>query len=188
MIRKYVYNEKEYFSAYAVKQAIFEAERLAFEAEPDEGKAEFWAQYGVTYTEEPEPEPSLEDVRSQKLNELEDAFLNWYEKDATMISSLGFECDSDARAKMDVDGLVTKAQAEGIEDYSTTFMDAKNQPHLIGFEELKTIQLEIIDSGLAVYNQKWAMRTAINAAETVEELEAIEIKFTKQDFSTEVDA
>ena len=84
---------------------------------------------------------------------------------------------------MDVDSLVTKAQAEGIETYSTVFMDAKNQPHAIGFEELKTIQLEIIDAGLATYNQKWTMRSAINEAETKEDLEAIEIEFTVVDFS-----
>lgn len=183
MIKKYVYNEQTYDSAKAVKQAIFENERLAFEAEPDEGKVEFWAKWGVTYTEEPDPEPTLEELKTLKLNDLENVFLAWYEQDATLISSLGFECDSDARAKMDVDSLVTKAQAEGVEAYSTTFMDAKNQPHLINFEELKTIQLEIIDAGLTAYNQKWALRTAINEAETKEDLEAIEIKFTKADFS-----
>lgn len=52
MIKKYVYNNQTYSSAYAVKQAIFEAERIAFGVEPAEGKAEFWAQYGVTYSEE----------------------------------------------------------------------------------------------------------------------------------------
>lgn len=55
MVKKYVYNGREFSTAYAVKQAIFEAERIAFGAEPCEGKTEFWAQYGVDYTETEDP-------------------------------------------------------------------------------------------------------------------------------------
>lgn len=51
MLKKYVYGGREFSTSYAVKQAIFEAERIAFGAEPSEGKAEFWAQYGVEYSE-----------------------------------------------------------------------------------------------------------------------------------------
>lgn len=55
MVKKYVYNGREFSTAYAVKQAIFEEERIAFGAEPSEGKTEFWAQYGVDYTETEDP-------------------------------------------------------------------------------------------------------------------------------------
>lgn len=182
MTIKYVYKEKEYNLVRDLIQDIWNDSHVLIKI-PTENEEAFWEQYGVTYIEEPDPEPTLEELKTLKLNDLENAFLAWYEQGATLISSLGFECDSDARAKMDVDSLVTKAQAEGIETYSTVFMDAKNQPHAIGFEELKTIQLEIIDAGLAVYNQKWTMRSAINEAETKEDLEAIEIEFTVVDFS-----
>lgn len=183
MIRKYVYDGKTYWTPYSVKQAIFDKERTVFSAEPEKNKAEFWAQYGVTYTEEPDPEPTLEQAKAKKLSELETAFLSWYESDAKMISSLGYECDCDARAMMDVTGLVTAAEATEASTYSTAFMDANNQPHLVGLEQLKTLQLEIIAAGQAAYQEKWALRSTIEAAETVEAVQAIEIKFTKQDFS-----
>ena len=183
MIKKYVYKEKEYSSEWAVRQAINETENIAFGPEPKGELAElqaFWADLGVTYTEE---EPSLEDTKSVKLRELERKFLDWYEIGATMVSSLGYECDSDARAMMDVNGLVITAETTETQAYSTTFMDANNQPHKVGFEQLKTIQLEIIAAGQAAYQEKWTLRTQILAAETKEALEAIEIAFTKQDFS-----
>lgn len=186
MIKKYVYKEKEYSSEWAVRQAISETENIAFGPEPKGELAElqaFWADLGVTYTEE---EPSLEDAKSVKLRELERKFLAWYETGATIVSSLGYECDSDARAMMDVNGLIITAETTETQAYSTVFMDANNQPHMVGLEQLKTIQLEIIAAGQAAYQEKWTLRTQILAAETKEALEAIEIAFTKQDFSTEV--
>lgn len=189
MIRKYIYQEQEYFSSYSVRQAIWKNEGKVFSAEPEQGKAEFWAALGVTYTEEPDPvpePPTVEEVRAQKLDELEKKFLQWYEQDATLVSSLGYECDSAARAMLDISGLVIKAEADGVEKastYSTTFMDANNQPHLVGTEQLKTIQLEIVSAGQAAYQEKWTMRSQILAAENAEDLEAFEIAFTKQDFS-----
>ena len=189
MIHKYTYQDQEYQSAWAVRQAIWEKEHKVFGSEPKEGKTEFWAALGVTYTEEPDPvpePPTVDEVRSQKLDELEKKFLQWYEQDATLVSSLGYECDSDARAMLDISGLVIKAEADGIEKastYSTTFMDANNQPHIVGTEQLKTIQLEIVSAGQAAYQEKWELRTLILSAEDVETLEAIDITFTKQDFS-----
>ena len=55
MMRNYSYDGKNYSTAFFVKQAIFEKERIAFGAEPGEGKTEFWTQYGVEYTETAEP-------------------------------------------------------------------------------------------------------------------------------------
>ena len=189
MIRKYTYQDQEYQSAWAVRQAIWEKEHKVFGSEPKEGKTEFWAALGVTYTEEPDPvpePPTVDEVRAQKLDELEKKFLQWYEQDATLVSSLGYECDSDARAMLDISGLVIKAEADGVEKastYSTTFMDANNQPHLVGTDQLKTIQLEIVSAGQVAYQEKWTMRSQILAAENAEDLEAFEIAFTKQDFS-----
>ena len=65
MIKKYVYKEKEYSSSWAVRQAIYKAENTAFGPEPTgeyEEKKAFWEQFGVTYTEEPDPEPTEEEL------------------------------------------------------------------------------------------------------------------------------
>lgn len=58
MIRKYVFNGQTYRSAYAVRQAIWKENRVAFGPEPEKDKAEFWETLGVTYTEEADPVPS----------------------------------------------------------------------------------------------------------------------------------
>lgn len=129
------------------------------------------------------PEPTVDEVRQQKLQELDQKFLAWYENDATVTSSLGFVADSDARAMMDTTGLVTTLEAMPAETRSTVaFMDASNTPHLLTLEQMKTVQLEIIQNGQSAYAQKWAYRTAIEAAETVGALNAIEIAFHGEDF------
>lgn len=72
MIKKYVYKEKEYSSAWQVRQAIYEAENTAFGPEPKgeyEEKKAFWEQFGVTYTEEPDPEPTEEELLEQAKHE-----------------------------------------------------------------------------------------------------------------------
>lgn len=69
MQKKYVYKEKEYTSEWLVREAIKKQERKAFGAEPEEGKAEFWESLGVTYTEEPDPEPTEEELLEQAKRE-----------------------------------------------------------------------------------------------------------------------
>ena len=130
------------------------------------------------------PAPSIEELKTAKLTRLDSAFLQWYETDAVVTSSLGFVADSDSRAMMDVNGLVTTLEAQPVETRATVaFMDANNEPHLLSLEQLKTVQVEIIQNGQSAYQQKWSMRTAIEQATTKEELEAIEIKFSAEDFS-----
>lgn len=130
------------------------------------------------------PAPSIEELKTEKLSQLDSAFLQWYETDAVVTSSLGFVADSDARAMMEVSGLVTTLEAQPAESRSTVaFMDHDNQAHLLTLDQLKTVQLEIVQNGQSAYQQKWTLRTAIEQATTKEELEAIEIKFSAEDFS-----
>lgn len=130
------------------------------------------------------PEPSLEEVKSFKLQELERAFLQWYEADAVVTSSLGFVADSDVRAVTDVEGLITVSEATPEESRSTVaFMDHENVPHMLSLEQLKTLHLEILQNGQAAYQQKWAIRTAIEGAETADAVNAVQIKFEGLDFT-----
>ena len=130
------------------------------------------------------PAPTLDELKTAKLAELDTAFMSWYEDKATVTTSLGFVADSDARAMMDVNGLVTTLESQPAETRDTVaFMDANNEAHLLTLESLKQVQLEIIENGQSAYQQKWAIRTAIENAQTKEELEAIEIVFTAEDFS-----
>lgn len=130
------------------------------------------------------PEPTLEEVQDMKRRELESAFMDWYENKATVTTSLGFVADSDARAMMDVNGLVTTLEAQPEETRATVaFMDHDNQPHLLTLEQMKTVQLEIIQNGQSAYAQKWALRTAIEEAEDAKMLMDLEITFKGEDFS-----
>ena len=130
------------------------------------------------------PEPTLEEVKSQKLAELEQKFLSWYETDAVVTSSLGFVADSDSRAMMDTSGLVTTLEAQPEEARGTVaFMDHNNVSHQLTLEQMKTVNLEIIQNGQSAYAQKWTMRTAIEQAQDVEAVNAISIEFHGEDFS-----
>lgn len=128
--------------------------------------------------------PALDDVKAEKLAELDAAFMDWYEKDATVMTSLGFVADSDSRAITDVTGLVTVLEAQPAETRSTVaFMDHDNVPHTLTLEQMKTVQLEIIQNGQSAYAQKWAYRSAIENAESVEALQVLKFEFTGEDFS-----
>lgn len=130
------------------------------------------------------PEKTVEEVRTEKKRALDSAFASWYEDGATLKSSLGFEADSDSRAMQDVNGLVTAAEAQAtFAADGLIFMDAKNVGHEVTLDQLKTLQLEIIASENAAYQEKWKLRDAIEAATTKEELDAIEIVFQPLDFS-----
>lgn len=182
MVQKYLYKETTYNSAWEVRQAINEAEGLAFGDEPKEGRVEFWAELGVTYTEEPDPAPDVESVRTEKLGELERAFLSWYNYGAVCTSSLGFDVDADSRAMMDINGLVIAAE-NNVAQGTVAFMDHNNVPHDLTAEQLKVVQMEIIANGQDAYRQKWELRTAIQTAESVDAINAVEISFVGMDFT-----
>lgn len=149
------------------------------EVEPVDGKRRFQII--------PNGVPSLAEVKQSKLDALDFAFRQWYEKDATVASSLGFVADSDSRAMMDVSGLITVLESQPKSSRSTvSFMDHDNVAHDLTLDGLKTVQLEIIQNGQAAYSQKWAFRMQIESAESVEALQAIEITFTALDFSASV--
>lgn len=185
MKQVYIYNEQTYDNAYSVRQALYKAEKISFGPEPEENKTEFWAALGVQYSEEEDPQPTIEEVKASKLAELDRAFIQWYEQDAVVTSSLGFVADSDSRAITDVTGLVTVLEAQPAETRSTVaFMDHANVPHTLTLDQIKTVQLEIIQNGQSAYAQKWAYRTAIESAESLEALQAMTFDFTGEDFSS----
>lgn len=131
------------------------------------------------------PEKTVEEVRTEKMRALDAAFMSWYEDGATVVSSLGFEADSDQRAISDVNGLVTAVEAQAtLSDSGVIFMDANNVGHQVSLDQLKALQLEIIQAGQAAYQEKWKLRDAIEKAKTKEELGKIVIAFHPVDFST----
>lgn len=122
------------------------------------------------------PEPSIAERKTAKSNEVKANYLNYRSIGATVPSSLGFTADANTRAWTDVMGLVTKAQSTPDGD-KITFRAADNTFHEITRDQLSTLLLEIIATGEDSYAQKWKMDRAIEAAQTKDELDAIDTTF-----------
>ena len=118
----------------------------------------------------PPPAPTLEEAHAVKLAEISAAF-ELAGATAHVTSSLGFEIDANERANRDTEGLITVLSAT--EAPGTFFCDYNNAMREVTLEQLKTIRLEIIAHGQALYAKKWLLREAANAAQTVAEIQAV---------------
>lgn len=127
------------------------------------------------------PEPSLDDLKAQKLSQLESEFLDYRtSKNTWTQSSLGFKVNANSTAYMDVDGLVgilNSRRVSGQENPTITFMDFDNLPHDLTQDQLTTIKNEISMSGTRAYAIKWDLRQKIQTASSKEELDDIKIGF-----------
>ena len=134
------------------------------------------APLGVTLLPEPEPDPAevLAEARASRLRTLGEAFA-LAEQQGHFGSSLGFEVDATERANRDVAGLIELLSSTG--QAETLFCDYGNQMRAVTLASLKTLRLELIVHGQLLYARKWLLRGRIGAAQTLEDLEGIEITF-----------
>lgn len=65
----YEYKGKRYTSEYAVRDALWDTEGVAFGAVPYEGAEDFWGRLGVKVLTEPDPEPTPEQLLAQAKRE-----------------------------------------------------------------------------------------------------------------------
>lgn len=192
MTVKYFYNEKEYNSAYQVRQAIWEAEHKIF-GSPE--TSDDWNALGVAVTEtidppSPEPhEPDLNELKQMKLGALDGAFNEYRNSSETfLVSSLGFKANANVTAFDNVSGLVAQLQFKadkGEENPQVGFMTFDDELVMLDLQKMKTLQVEISANGSKCYAQKWALRNQIQNAQNEQELDAIEIKFEPTDFTAE---
>lgn len=125
------------------------------------------------YFVEAVPEPTLDELKERKL----DGLARWFDlasETAHVMSSLGFEIDADAVANRNIEGLITAVEG-GLLAEPVLFMDYHNEAHPVVLSELKTMLLDVIANGQALYQQKWALRSAIEAATTPDELDMVVI-------------
>lgn len=127
---------------------------------------EWWAAHPAP---EPEP-PTLDEARAAKLAEISAAF-EQAGRTAHVMSSLGFEIDANERANRDTEGLITVLTATNAP--GTLFCDYHNVMREVTLEQLKTLRLEIIAHGQALYAKKWLLREAAAAAQSLEEIRAV---------------
>ena len=118
------------------------------------------------------PQKPLDEARAAKLTELNTAFTSASET-AHCMSSAGFEINADEIANRNIEGLVLVLN----EGESTLFRAWDNRFHEVTKEQLETMRKEIVVNSQRLYQIKWQIEAAIEAAETVGELDAIDIVF-----------
>lgn len=128
-------------------------------------------------------EKTLDELKSEKLAELT-AITSKFDNqlvntDMIIKSSLGFTINADLRSQNNLRGLI----AVGIEPVN--FMTADNSVQSLTLEQLNILLNETIKNGENLYKTKWNIRDRILNSSSVEELNAIEFKFTMMDFTNE---
>ena len=125
---------------------------------------------GAWYEKGHAPQRPLEEVKTEKLAELEVAFAR-ASQEAHYTSSVGFEIDADEIANRNIEGLVLVMQPE----QTTLFRAYDNTFHEVTREQLEVMRKEIVINSQWLYQAKWAMEAQIQAAETAETLDTIVI-------------
>lgn len=127
------------------------------------------------------PIQNIDELKSEKLSELT-AITSKFDNqlvntDMIIKSSLGFSINADLRSQNNLRGLL----AVGVEPVN--FVTADNSVQSLSIEQLNVLLNECALNGQSLYLQKWEYKAQIENAQTKEELEAIELKFTMKDFS-----
>lgn len=186
MKKQYKYKDQTFDDAYSVRQALYKTEKLSFGPEPDENKAEFWETFGVEYSEIDNYEEEFNELKQEKLFELNECFNNYLTSKNTFIqTSLGFKVNANQTAYTNIDGLIFQTEAKGsqnTENTTTAFNDFENEIRTLTTEQLKTIKLEISENISRAYSLKWKYREEINKSTTIEELMGMQFSFDANNF------
>lgn len=129
----------------------------------------------------PVPEPTLEELKEKKLDELTAAghqFDNQLVNENMIInSSLGFKANADLRSQNNINGLIAAGQEP------VAYVDSQNAVHSLTLAQLNTLLAECIENGQNLYKIKWNIRDQIINSTSIEELNSIKFEFTMLDFS-----
>lgn len=127
------------------------------------------------------PPTTLEEVQELKLAELSQVtalFENNLNKDMYFTSSLGFRVNGDRRTRSNIEDLITFTQT-----FPVIYRDYDNVMRNVTENDLRTMLVEHITNGNNLYQAKWLLESQIQECTTIEEVNAIEIKFEMMDFS-----
>jgi hypothetical protein len=119
MIKTWTYNGIDYQSEWQVRQEVFKKDRVSFGEAPEEGKVEFWAQYGVTYSER-ELTPEEQEAQDLAIAKRERAA----KVAAITVEVDGMVFDGDEQAQSRMARAITAAETAGLE--STAWVLADN--------------------------------------------------------------
>ena len=122
MIKTWTYNGVAYQSEWQVRQEVFNKDHVSFGEAPEEGKIEFWAQFGVVYAETPEPEPTPEEAEAKRLEEAKRVRAAKVEAITVEVDGMVFDGNEPAQSRMA--RAITAAETAGLE--STVWVLADN--------------------------------------------------------------
>lgn len=123
------------------------------------------------------PLPELEAYKEQRKNEL-NTLHEAAEKEAHILSSLGFEIDANDRANRDIAGLLITTE----EGETVNFCDYSNVMRQVTRAQLEVMQREIILNAQSLYAQKWYFRSQIDNAESSLALSNLNFTFYYESF------
>ena len=127
------------------------------------------------------PPATLEEAQELKLEELAQVtalFENNLNKDMYFTSSLGFKVNGDRRTRSNIEDLIAFTQT-----FPVAYRDYDNVMRNVTENDLRTMLVEHITNGNNLYQTKWLLESQIQECTTIEEVNAIEIKFEMMDFS-----
>lgn len=130
-----------------------------------------WILEPVTHTPEEEAQ-RLADAKAVKIADIKSAFAA-AEANGFVESSLGFRADATRRSIGDIEGLIDLVSS-GVLSAPVTFRDYDNAYHSLTLDQLNTLRLEAKGRGPLIYARKWELEGAVDAAETVEAVQAID--------------
>lgn len=104
--------------------------------------------------------------------------------DMFFTSSIGYKINGDRRSLTNISSLIEYFDVKQ-QDGTVDFKDYDNQMRKLSKEQLQTIKAELITNSENLYTQKWTLQEQINSADSIDALNAIEIKFDMMDFTPE---
>lgn len=120
----------------------------------------------------PAPAPTLEEVRESKLSELAYSF---NQRVSGFIATIGgYKMQFDTTDSIKMQGAIQLLEATGATEGYLTQADDTTVYH-VPLDTMKTVLIEMMTAFAACHAQKQKLRADIKAAETAEELDAIEI-------------
>ena len=119
MIKTWTYNGVAYQSEWQVRQEVFNRDHVSFGEAPEEGKVEFWAQFGVTYSER-ELTPEEQEAQNLAVAKRERAA----KVAAIKVEVDGMTFDGDESAQSRMARAITAAETAGLD--STVWVLADN--------------------------------------------------------------
>ena len=136
----------------------------------------------LVQTVEAIPEKTFEELKTEKLQTLSaeaSRFQAWNCKDMHIKSSLGFEINSDQCSQNNIQILIGMLPDDTT---TTSFKIYDNTFKALTKPQLNILLSECEQAGLALYQTKFALQSAIEAAKTKEDLDAIKIEFVMMNF------